>query len=91
MSVASATSATSAAERDMAQLLVAALNLEGVDAAAIDPDAPLFGHDAAGLGLDSIDALEIALAVEHCAPTIATTSRCSAPCARSARTCTAAG
>jgi acyl carrier protein len=65
MSVASAKSATSAAERDMAQLLVTALNLEGVDATAIDPDAPLFGHEAAGLGLDSIDALEIALAVEQ--------------------------
>jgi acyl carrier protein len=31
-----------------------------VEAAAIDPEAPLFGD---GLGLDSIDALELALAV----------------------------
>jgi len=33
-----------------------------VAAAAIDPDAPLFGE---GLGLDSIDMLEIALAVSQ--------------------------
>ena len=50
----------SPAERDLAQLLVESLNLEGVDAAQIDPEAPLFGD---GLGLDSIDALELALAV----------------------------
>ena len=50
----------SPAERDLAELLVESLNLEGVDAAGIDPDAPLFGE---GLGLDSIDALELALAI----------------------------
>ncbi len=49
-----------AAERELADLLVQSLNLEGVSAADIDPDAPLFG---AGLGLDSIDALELALAI----------------------------
>lgn len=49
-----------AAERQLADLLVESLNLEGVDAAGIDPDAPLFGD---GLGLDSIDALELALAI----------------------------
>jgi acyl carrier protein len=48
------------AERDLAQLLVESLNLEGVDPAQIDPEAPLFN---AGLGLDSIDALELALAI----------------------------
>lgn len=48
------------AERQLADLLVESLNLEGVDAAGIDPDAPLFGD---GLGLDSIDALELALAI----------------------------
>jgi acyl carrier protein len=47
-------------ERELADLIVESLNLEGVDAAGIDPDAPLFGD---GLGLDSIDALELALAV----------------------------
>jgi len=54
----------SAAERDLAQLMITALNLDGVDIDGIDPDAALFGHDE-GLGLDSIDALEIALAVQQ--------------------------
>ncbi|MDQ3057222.1 MAG: phosphopantetheine-binding protein [Pseudomonadota bacterium] len=53
-------SSLTAAERELADLLVESLNLEGVSAAEIDPDAPLFG---AGLGLDSIDALELALAI----------------------------
>ena len=48
------------AERELAELLVESLNLEGVEPAGIDPEAPLFGD---GLGLDSIDALELALAV----------------------------
>ena len=48
------------AERELAELLVESLNLEGVDPHAIDPEAPLFN---AGLGLDSIDALELALAI----------------------------
>jgi len=52
-------------EREMAQLLVSALELEDVDAAEIQPEAPLFGHDPGSLGLDSIDALEIALAVNQ--------------------------
>lgn len=50
----------SPAELALAELLVDSLNLEGVVAAGIDPEAPLFG---AGLGLDSIDALELALAI----------------------------
>jgi acyl carrier protein len=48
------------AERELADLLVECLNLEDVDPASIDPEAPLFN---AGLGLDSIDALELALAI----------------------------
>ncbi|HET7301444.1 MAG TPA: phosphopantetheine-binding protein [Oleiagrimonas sp.] len=48
------------AEHELAELIVENLNLEDVDAGAIDPEAPLFGGD---LGLDSIDALEIALAI----------------------------
>jgi acyl carrier protein len=52
--------AQTAAETELAQLLVDSLNLEGIDPAGIDPDARLFGE---GLGLDSIDALELALAV----------------------------
>lgn len=47
-------------QRELAELIVTALNLEGVDPAMIDPDAALFG---AGLGLDSIDALELSLEI----------------------------
>lgn len=47
-------------EREMGELIVSALSLEGVEAADIDPAAPLFRE---GLGLDSIDALEISLAI----------------------------
>jgi acyl carrier protein len=53
------------AEQEMAELLVAALNLEDVSAQDIQPTAPLFGSPTEGLGLDSIDALEIALAVSE--------------------------
>src|SRR5688572_10178898 len=56
-------SAQTAAEREMAELLISALNLEGVSAPDIQPTQPLFGAQGEGLGLDSIDALEIALAV----------------------------
>ncbi|MBX2810114.1 MAG: acyl carrier protein [Cellvibrionaceae bacterium] len=52
----------SAAELKMAELLVDALNLEDITPSEIDPEAPLFGE---GLGLDSIDALEIALAISQ--------------------------
>ena len=51
-----------AAQHELATLVVQCLNLESVTAEQIDPDAPLFGGD---LGLDSIDALEIALAVSR--------------------------
>jgi len=46
-------------ELALAELIVGALNLE-VAAADIDPGAPLF---EGGLGLDSIDILEIALVI----------------------------
>jgi acyl carrier protein len=46
-------------ERDVASLFVKSLNLS-LSPPEIDPLAPLFGE---GLGLDSIDMLEIALAV----------------------------
>lgn len=52
-------------ERELAQLLILALELEHLDAAEIQPAAPLFGHEPDSLGLDSIDALEIALAVNQ--------------------------
>ena len=48
------------AERELAELLVESLNLDDVAADSIDPEAPLFNT---GLGLDSIDALELALAI----------------------------
>jgi acyl carrier protein len=50
----------SPAERELAELIVNALNLEGVAPAEIEPEAPLF---KTGLGLDSIDALELALEI----------------------------
>ena len=53
-------STQTAAELELANLLVESLNLEEVEAGTIDPEAPLFNT---GLGLDSIDALELALAI----------------------------
>ena len=50
-----------ALERELAALFVQALNLD-TPAADIDPAAPLYGD---GLGLDSIDILEVALEVSH--------------------------
>jgi acyl carrier protein len=47
-------------ERELAELIVECLNLEDVRAEEIMPEDPLFGE---GLGLDSIDALELALAI----------------------------
>lgn len=57
----SATAPTSPLELEVAQLLVSALNLE-VTPASIVPTEPLYGD---GLGLDSIDILEIALEVSQ--------------------------
>jgi acyl carrier protein len=47
-------------EREVAALIVNTLNLEEVGVDEIDPVQPLFRE---GLGLDSIDALELALAI----------------------------
>ncbi len=47
-------------ELEVARLIVQALELEETQPEDIDPNAPLFGE---GLGLDSLDALEMALAV----------------------------
>lgn len=49
-----------ALEREIAELIVSALVLEDVSAADIDRNAPLFGT---GLALDSVDALELAMAL----------------------------
>jgi acyl carrier protein len=43
-------------------LIVKELNLQGRDPATIEDDAPLFG---AGLSLDSLDALQLAMSVEE--------------------------
>ena len=47
-------------ERELADMLVEVLHLE-MSAGDIDADAPLYGDQ--GLGLDSIDILEIAVAI----------------------------
>lgn len=52
---------TSSLESEVARLVVETVHLE-VAPDEIDPAAPLFGD---GLGLDSIDALEIALAISQ--------------------------
>ena len=51
----------SPSEAELAHLIVDSLHLE-IGAAEIAPEAPLFGE---GLGLDSIDALELALAISR--------------------------
>ena len=48
-------------EAELARLIVKTLNLD-MTATEIDPEAPLFGE---GLSLDSIDVLEIALAISQ--------------------------
>ncbi|MGH8556942.1 MAG: phosphopantetheine-binding protein [Methylococcales bacterium] len=47
---------------ELKQLMIEGLNLEDVDPDDIEADAPLFGD---GLGLDSIDALEIAVLLDR--------------------------
>ena len=47
---------------ELKQQLIEALNLEEMTPDEIDTDAPLFGDD--GLGLDSIDALELIVLME---------------------------
>jgi len=48
-------------EHELKLLLIKALDLEDVEPEDIETDAPLFGD---GLGLDSIDALEIGLELQ---------------------------
>lgn len=47
---------------ELKQRIIEALNLEEMTPDDIDTDAPLFGED--GLGLDSIDALELIVLME---------------------------
>jgi acyl carrier protein len=54
-------SGSSSLEQDIAKLIVQTLKLK-VDPATVQPEAALFGD---GLGLDSIDALELSLAISQ--------------------------
>jgi acyl carrier protein len=56
--------ATAATETALAlkELIVRELKLDGKDPASIDDEAPLFGE---GLGLDSLDALQLAMSIEE--------------------------
>ena len=49
-------------KHELKELLITTLSLEDVTPETIDDAAPLFG---AGLGLDSIDALELAVVLER--------------------------
>jgi acyl carrier protein len=48
-------------EQEVKELIIEVLQLEDISAADIDTDAPLFVE---GLGLDSIDALELGVALQ---------------------------
>ena len=48
-------------EQEIKELIITSLNLEDMKAEDIDTNAPLFGD---GLGLDSIDALELGVAIK---------------------------
>jgi acyl carrier protein len=48
-------------ENELKELLISSLNLEDVTPNDIETEAPLFGD---GLGLDSIDALELGVAIQ---------------------------
>ena len=47
-------------EKEVAELILESLNLEDIATSDINPDAALFNE---GLALDSIDALELAMAI----------------------------
>jgi acyl carrier protein len=51
-----------ALKSEIKRLMIEQLDLRGKSEADIDDDAPLFG---AGLGLDSLDALQLAMAIEE--------------------------
>jgi acyl carrier protein len=57
--------AQTADELLMAQRLVQVLGLEHITPDSIHPSAPLFGSAVDSVGLDSIDALEIALMIQQ--------------------------
>jgi len=49
-------------EQKVKEIIVSSLDLENVSPSDIDTEAPLFGE---GLGLDSIDALELGMAIKR--------------------------
>lgn len=51
-----------AVRTQLKELMISELNLEGKTPGDIDDAAPLFGE---GLGLDSLDALQLAMAIEE--------------------------
>jgi len=53
---------TAGLRSELKKLIVAELNLKGRDPETIEDDAPLFGT---GLGLDSLDALQLAMVIEE--------------------------
>ncbi len=54
-----------ALERELSALIIESLNLTDVGPGGIEPTRPLFGPGEGGLGLDSIDALELAMALKR--------------------------
>lgn len=46
------------------ELIIDCLGLEDISVADIDDDLALFGDEGLGLGLDSVDALELGLAIQ---------------------------
>ena len=50
---------------ELKKQIIEVLNLEDLQPDDIDNDAPLFGETEMGLGLDSIDALELGLAMKN--------------------------
>jgi acyl carrier protein len=62
MSAATTVSKGAVSARELAVLVVEALNLEGIDPEQMDLTASLFGD---GLGLDSLDMLEISLVIQQ--------------------------
>ncbi|MBK6691417.1 MAG: hypothetical protein IPG50_04335 [Myxococcales bacterium] len=54
--------AMSEVRQEIKELIVKELNLEGREPSSIEDEAPLFGE---GLGLDSLDALQLAMSIEE--------------------------
>ena len=61
-SLVSPAAAGASTEERLRRLVVESLHLDGLDPASIPAEQPLFGG---GLGLDSVDALELVVALER--------------------------